>query len=132
MSMSTWQALYYPVPASEATGSELEAAEHSLRKWRGLRDLEAHSIHTDVFDIRAEDGALSIDSATCALCARHAKSNGQTDCCQCVLVSVRGIACDRPVRASPYSAWNKGGDPEPMIALLEQAVERLKGEANAA
>ena len=81
MSLETWKAEFYPVSAHEAIGSELEAAEHSLRKWQGRAEpnLEKHGMQVSgCQDIAAigEDATaekFSFLAATCALCAYAAE-----------------------------------------------------------
>lgn len=135
MSLSTWKALYYPVPASKAIGSELEAAQHSLRKWRGLRDLEAHGLtksEAGICELASPQVELFIDGATCSLCCFD-NQFGSGDCAGCVLMVLRGEPCCYSAEdGSPFGRWCIQDDPEPMISLLEQSVERLKGESNAA
>ncbi len=132
MSLATWKELYYPVHASEAVGSELEAARHSLRKWEGLRDLKTHGVLVGAWgDLLGESLEMfGFDGSSCALCRRHGFSSvGQTDCGSCVLTSIRGVDCnssdDLGIR-DPYRRWVIDKNPEPMIALLQQAVERLE------
>lgn len=72
MSFETWAEEFYPIPAEEATGSELEAAEHSLRKWRGrLAGVpEKHGLTVERQHFRdPEEGIVFFfDASTCALC----------------------------------------------------------------
>lgn len=125
MTQEEWLAIYYPVPASDATGSELEAAKHCLNKWTGL------------VEARSEGGPpVDIDASTCALCHRHGWSEEWTEisCADCVLYQIRdGTACciqtaeeDLNNNPSPFDAWDKNQDPEPMVELLQRAVEVLE------
>jgi len=125
MSLQTWKQEFYPVPASEVP--EADAIAHSLRKWIGLRkaNLERHGMETNgasVFDIRYYH--LPIDITSCALCAHY----WDAGCSQCPLDAIRGCKCygaainDEPL--SPFSAFRDHFDPEPMIALLEEALRR--------
>lgn len=73
MSMETWKAEFYPVEAIVATGSELEAAEHSLKKWEGRSpdNLKKHELHlSGIHTITDEDAGEDFDfnGNTCALC----------------------------------------------------------------
>ena len=109
---------FMPVPASEAVTSELAAAQHSLRKWRGLllANVEKHGITRK--DIPGPEGS------NCALCCRH-----DDECDKCSLALSRGnVPCDDRIedveRVSPYHAYTNprytSASPLPMIEALEQ------------
>lgn len=117
-----------PVPASHAVTSELEAVQHSIRKWRGLTEesLKKHDV------TRAELPTPS--NANCSLCLRH------SNCATCSLYMSRGnVPCDEESddddeKQSPFHAYynNRLGykpNPLPMIKALEQ-TERdiIKGK----
>lgn len=72
MSIETWQEEFYPVPAENATGSELEAAQHSLRKWRGRSKeaLQKHELLGKGTYLNDPDLGCDFvfDSDSCALC----------------------------------------------------------------
>ena len=73
MSLQTWMDEFYPTPAQKFP-TELEAVEHSLRKWKGLtkENLEKHSVVHCRFSIRDDAHVqLDIDSTTCALRVQH-------------------------------------------------------------
>lgn len=42
MSLKTWKAEFYPVPAGTTTN--VEACKHSLRKWRGRKTVVATEV----------------------------------------------------------------------------------------
>ena len=116
MSLATWKAKYYPVPADQV--SEADAAAHSLAKWRGLRPaaLRRHGFKVD-------DEPISIHSESCSLCCIH-KPLGWKDCGPCPLVR-KGLyeyfGCKKEWRL-----WAYNNDPEPMIAALEAVVKKQK------
>lgn len=146
MSLETWKAEFYPVPASSFTAetSTIDLVEHSLRKWIGLREenLRKHGISTNRWyreiacTESVNDPPLQIDSTTCALCVvaeeKHKKEDyaAPSMCKHCILTKLRnGLQCDEVhilESASPWSIWLRSADPEPMIKLLKEAVEFLK------
>jgi hypothetical protein len=135
MSLASWKAEFYPVPASEIK-TVREAIEHGLRKWKGLRpgELKAHGLVLSGAVLQSpgdvEEPSVPITSSSCALCHLCADKRGSVHCHPCILTEIRGRACDRAIGAtesrSPYANFLENGDPEPMIALLEQALERVK------
>ena len=129
MSLDSWAREYYPVAAKTAAGSDAEALEHSLKKWRGLTPevLHAHDVRLEeLFGVVTvvENGVVTvrgikIDATSCALCQRHPK-----DCSKCPLYEVRGIACDRTLegeKTAPFYMLLDHRDPKPMIEWLELA-----------
>ena len=113
MSLDTWKAEFYPVPADSV--AETDALTHSLRKWEGLRkeSLEKHGLRTNV-------GWFRIDRSTCALCQRHLKSY-TCRTCPIATVDVEGnsVCCD-----DEYRIWVFEKDPEPMITLIKNAISK--------
>lgn len=131
MSVQTWESEFYPSPADEASGSEREALDHSLRKWIGLRpeNLERHGLRR--FDRKLTDGLyrFDVDSTSCALCERHSMV-----CDTCSLTEANGgFSCDgidcrglEEGEEGPdhYGEFLISGDPEPMIKLIQKAIEQ--------
>lgn len=119
MSIETWMAEFYPVPADQVPREEAIAA--SLGKWKGYRK-EARDEH-------GTDG-LPPCSDSCPLCAHYLVEGGK--CGDCPLFKLRGMSCDRPLfhaeigLRSPYAAYIVARDPEPMIALLEAALAAVQ------
>lgn len=128
MSLETWKAEFYPVEAQDVPVED--AVRHSLQKWIGLRaeNLSRHECWLDDngCDIAVVDSSrdyLYIDSRTCALCEHHRRGGA---CLNCPLVKVRGRPCDDDEGfSSPYGQIYKR-NPEPMIALLELALQSRK------
>lgn len=142
MSLQSWNEKYYPVDAHLIAATEpnnpLILIEHSLTKWRGLREknLEAHG---------ETDPPISLSSSTCSLCVRYFDEvKGDEDekidgCATCPLAQARGnVRCDREAKGeviSPYKTYLRKRDPEPMIRALEKArrfVRAGKYDPNAA
>lgn len=112
MSLESWMAEFYPVPASEATGSDEEAIAHSLRKWEGAlpENLAKHGVFYTDHGVR--DGKnvwLRFDAGTCALCDAHPY------CEECPVADRQDGPCDE---GSAYDI--SLDDPLPMITLLRK------------
>jgi hypothetical protein len=139
-----WMRTYYPETAKalvDRGASDMELVEHALRKWRGMRPevLKAHGLITgvtfDLYDLhKAEPDqlVLNIDSSSCGLCHKYFSFDACPPCHQCILTRVRGKSCAHHTESdkeySPWVYWTRRADPEPMIQLLEQALERAKQE----
>ncbi len=126
-----WLARYYPTPAAEV--AEDDAILHSLRKWRGLRAevLAVHGITTSgrrLYDACTGARVLPLEATSCALCVHYMETEDEDGhperlCTRCPLTFVRGTPCDDAVdEQPPWFAWTEDNDPEPMIALLEDAA----------
>lgn len=128
-----WLNKYYPVSADDSAGSWLEAAEHSLRKWRGLTDevLEEYGLNrskTLVGTKAVRDhgvAVLLLDGDTCALCVKHDRDNcGYDDdsdkCPECPITLSGGVGCNET--NSPYDVMHV----PKMIETLETAVKWVK------
>lgn len=132
MSIKTWRAEFYPVPAREVVGAEAAIA-HSLLKWEGLRheNLAKHGLSRGS-GYSLSDGddqyAFSVSSVSCALCALFLNDEPDEaggECVTCPLYAVRGTPCcetSKDEEINPFDAFIEKGDPEPMIALIRSAV----------
>jgi hypothetical protein len=125
MSLETWKAEFYPIPADEVSVDD--AVQHSLRKWRGLtkENLEKHALSQKDFFIKENDGdypLLSIDDSTCALCYHFINDK----CVACPLFKVLSKRCDDEencsFKESSYGAFVEESNPLPMIEALEKAA----------
>lgn len=124
MSLESWKQEFYPVEARDVL--KASAIDHSLQKWKGLRSekLAQHGISP-----ASMEDAEFVCGASCALCTHYLEPARPhlPRCTECPLYQIRGgFPCDVETPSeieSPYSAWGNGYDPEPMIALLEQAAE---------
>lgn len=138
MSLETWKKEFYPSPASSfRKKSWLEAAEHSLKKWKGLREenCDKHNVELDqvgdVVDSHNFSDSFLIDSGSCALCVRSARYNGDflsNNCKICPLAKTLGRSCGGINDGSIFEKYVENGDPEPMILALEKTVQSLLEE----
>lgn len=127
MSLASWKKKYYPAPAESATGSDLEAVQHSLRKWRGAEPavLSKHGLaHSWEYIYDKDDPGEDFIFAgnTCALCRRV------PDCNECIGTRANGCECSGSLE-SPYYRFRGDGNLEPMIAWLRKALALAKKEA---
>lgn len=128
MSLQTWKSEFYPHDASAfaSEGDELEAINHSLKKWEGLRpeNLAKHNVEVarhfmlDFWRVEGQDGLLGIDASSCSLCVHHDER-----CEECALFKVHDRSCyaDNNTYTSPWHLWSADQDPEPMINLIKEA-----------
>ena len=128
MSIETWKAEFYPVPASEVSAED--ALQHSLRKWIGLREenLSKHACtvyhYVELTDGRKE---INIDISSCALCESYCTPQDCYDCSSCPIEKLTGKSCDNG-RKSPWGKWTTGEGPEPMIAVLQECIAEQEKE----
>lgn len=153
MSLESWKAEFYPIPASETT--EEQAVDHSLQKWLGLlpENLAKHDCHIEDSSV-VEIGHtpclgnhVFIDSSSCSLCHHFCdmsacnSGDDESPCIECPLYKARGdVACDDETseewnnsQKSPWHAFtltfdDYSYDPKPMIHWLKrtQEIEALK------
>lgn len=128
MSLESWKAEFYPIPARGVLKSELVAAQHSLLKWRGAlpENLAKHGLQLNKcnghnIEEIGGSGEFDFNAGTCALCEIHRNDNGRVVCDSCILNEItEGGAC-----SSQYLNMYVERTPAPMIGLLTLAVERL-------
>lgn len=129
MSLASWKREFYPITAKQAAkNGDLEACEHSLKKWQGALTV-ALKRHDGVITLRDDYHGLDFDlpfefeANECALCQRHLY--GPEDSCdQCPIVLSGEIACTE--KRSAYQVFIDDGDPKPMIAALKKALAHIK------
>lgn len=116
-----WLREFYPVPA-DSPEARAAPAQHSLRKWRGVRPatLRQYGVAV-VHDVMLTNTGLVLNAQSCALCVVYRKDGG---CSECPLRRFGSgddpdFGCDD---GSPYNHFHKTGDPERLIAALEQIV----------
>lgn len=126
MSLDTWKAEFYPIPADQVPVED--ALDHSIKKWSGLtkENMEKHGVRfvesycclTTDSDV-AFNPVLGIDAGTCALCLHHLK----TKCKTCPIVLHTGdqeARCNKQYRAFAHEFAQ---DPIPMVNLLNSVKE---------
>jgi hypothetical protein len=137
MSIASWKAEFYPMAVEDVPFDAVLATKHSLAKWTGFREanrarhgVELHGSCALVSnkDLLAGD-CVMIDSSTCALCQQFYEDSddGDDPCEICPLKVTLGMSCDDSYgsQPAPWDMWNVNQDPEPMIAALEQTLNRL-------
>lgn len=122
MSIATWKKEFYPISASRC--SKTGAAEHSLRKWLGLRKaaLKKHGLTKIPGRCVITDGRSRFwfDCDTCSLCRKYPSKYHE---CDCPIVRLLDVTC--------YAAcgrWQDHGDARPMLTLLRRVVEAQRKE----
>ena len=118
MSMKTWKAEFYPIPASRC--AKKRSLQHSLLKWTGLlkKHLKKHGLEqVDRYWITDSNGSeFYLDDKTCALCIWHIQ-----DCTGCPLVLWGGGDCFDD--GNPYMVFGMDSDARPMIRALKKAIK---------
>jgi hypothetical protein len=122
MSLQTWKDEYYSVDATESIDTPLIAAQHSLKKWRGLtkENLEKHGLVKEGESREIWNGwgdRFSVDEESCALCVMV-----DSWCKECPLCQL-GYGCKDD---QEYGMWYYHDDPLPMITALEELVDKLE------
>ena len=130
MSIETWKAEFYPVPADdESLDTDVKRVEHSLRKWEGLtpENMAKHGASLDAFGgpvvvTSNNDGKrLRIDSSTCALCEEHLDA---PTCPTCPLAIYLGDMCDGA--DMPFRDFVSDHNPHTMIDALKGTLAMLE------
>ena len=130
MTIETWKQEFYPTSADTVTQDD--AIQHSLTKWKGLRNenLERHGLTRSGCHITDSDLLFRIDASTCSLCTHYYK-----DMCEgCPIVAEQEETCDHDgdyggtgqYRTGQYQSFTMDGNPEPMIDLLERCLQTQK------
>lgn len=132
MSLKTWMKEFYKTEAPLV--SKRQALAHSLLKWIGLRkeNLAKHGIlkpkNQHYLDDPDCNGTYYLTTSTCALCVHYYNKK----CVDCPLALARdGVPCyDHPkhLGKSPYVQYVNGNNPEPMIALIQLAIDKAKSK----
>ncbi len=131
MSLESWKQLYYPITAEKAAKlSPHGIIKHSLTKWRGLRPevLAEHELRIEFSWIKDKTADnLPITGQSCSLCEKHYDySKDESDSCSsCPLAQLGASGTDC---FTEYRHWRDTRDPEPMIALLEKALQTAEGD----
>ena len=122
LTFEDWKAEYYPVPARVAVGTWLEAAKHSLRKWKGVPKevLEQYGLSRSGCSIGDDEFYLSAN--TCALCIKPQDKFGDLDCPACPLKAIRKCCCDDD---SPYDRVTCGVYSENQEAAVHDMIADL-------
>lgn len=130
MSINSWKKEFYKGRIKQAAKDPLAATEHSLKKWKGLKDkhLTKHGLVHRYGDLRNPDtgNEFGIDDSSCALCQHVKLDPAHYGCAPCPIVKATGCKCDGD--SSPYSAWLKNKDPQPMIQVLKATRKYLKAQ----
>lgn len=126
MSVRTWKEEFFS-GIQQASKHPVRAAEHSLRKWKGLT--EANLAKHNLRKIDGEHYIYSTKTSNyfevggneCALCRYSKHVVGYNTCDACPLAdAMGGVTCVD--RDSPYTIWLDTGNAAPMIKALKKAA----------
>lgn len=117
MSIKTWLAEYYPVPADRVAGDEA-GLEHAIRKYKGARPaaLEKHGCRANGQRLVSDTGKarLMFGHKACAPCQRW------LPLCSWCLLSTTAVC------GKTWLDFCRTGDPERMIRGLQRALRKLR------
>lgn len=125
MPIETWKAEFEPTGAHTPGFTVVDAIEHSLRRWTGLRheNLEKHGLRryhaksiTGVVGPKGQLTLLHFGRNDCALCVKFLND----DCEGCPLEEI-GKGCLS--LKSPYRIAKITGNEEPMLQALREALD---------
>jgi len=122
MNYKNWLAKYYPIPADEIEGTDIELIDHAILKWKGLLDLAVYNLylsHRNLCTKGTNRKILTINGDSCSLCIKYYKKDDDP-CEACPLAKSLGHPCDRENRIDETLYWQALRNPQLMInALLE-------------
>ncbi len=128
MSLESWKQLYYPVTAKEAaTFHPIDVILHSLTKWRGLRPAVLAEYDIEISPLRLLDNTFQITGLTCSLCAKYYDYSVDDEVIACSSCPLAQLGVSKTDCYVEYRHWRHSLDPEPMIALLEKALQTAEG-----
>lgn len=129
MSVKSWKDEFYTQDAADATSSNIEALQHSIKKWKGLskENRKKHGLkpigkfgythYGHLVDKNGDD--LGIDATSCALCKIHIASG----CEDCPLKKEMNSVCTAFI-TNPYGKYIQSGDNKPMLDALKNALKK--------
>lgn len=129
MSRESFLSEFYPLPATSATKTWIEAIKHAVRKWKGLLpdNVKKHNQKVPydsplyVFD---ENGRITLvySAKTRSLCIKNdeilfgSPSRNREPCKECPLWKLTGVNCMQ--KDTPYNKTLRGGNPQVLIDAL--------------
>jgi hypothetical protein len=116
MSLASWKKEHYPVNAERVEKDD--ALKHALNKWKGLRPQSLKKHDVNLSNRVHLNGYPIITIRSCALCIHY-----YPRCFECPLYELRNERCYEG-KDNPYVDMLTMLNPEPMIALLEQALDK--------
>lgn len=130
MNYKDWLQKYYPIPASEAQGTDLDLIDHCINKWEGLKDAESYALSFmgDLYD-QDSDVALYVNGDSCALCYKYYDHDcPDHPCTKCPLARSLGRPCDSDRENEGVFFLAKAVDPQIMIDALKIARAMVENE----
>lgn len=124
MSIESWKAEFYPIPAKLMYGSSDEACIlHSLRRYEGLKpeNLLKHGLKLKDYILIEPDTnhALGLSAFHCALCTKYPlKCTGEKEL-KCIFIRVTGQSYVREYRCVNVTVT-------PMIETLQALLQHVR------
>jgi hypothetical protein len=127
MSIESWKAEFYPVPATQIVNeSPLVQAEHAYIKWTGAlkENLEKHELVKSLGSVNISDIAGNVfkfSTEECVWCHNYYALHSGA-CGRCPLYSY-GV-CSDP--SGPFLHWFFSSDPQRMINAIQEILNGLR------
>ena len=140
MNYKDWLKKYYPIPASEVKGTDIELIDHCINKWEGLKDLSHYNLrlsYGSVIHMCTDKIVLNVYGESCALCEKHYDSDWNYDkystedhaCTTCPLARSLGRPCDDDDGKDECVFYRGLKNPQVMIDVLKAAREMVDKES---
>lgn len=145
MDYKDWLQKYYPIPASEVQGTDLDRIDHCINKWEGLKDAEPYGFRFYQGGLVDEDNdvVLYVNGESCALCEEYfdrdwidaaeiydciKKYDGYPDhpCTKCPLARSLGRPCDWDHVGKRSVFFQAISNPQIMIDALKSARDMVE------
>ena len=147
MNHDDWMKKYYPIPANEVKGTDLDRIDNCLNKWEGLKDVEPYGLRftEGVLVDSDDDDVLYINGESCALCSAfyyHSWYDGLDEgdivdddypdhpCTKCPLAKSLGRSCDNDDDTGEGVYFLALKNPQLMIDALKAARVMVEKEMN--
>lgn len=135
MDYKDWLQKYYPIPASEVQGTDINRIDHCINKWEGLKDAEPYGFRFYQGGLVDEDNdvVFYVNGESCALCEEYFDRDweGYPDhpCTKCPLARSLGRPCvwDHVGKKSVF--FQARSNPQIMIDALKSAREMVEKES---
>ena len=125
MSIETWKKKYYKDVDGAKKWTDLECANHTLKKYKGISKLEDHDLSLDDCDLLRDDGKIifSFNGDSCSFCKKYYQLGKQSKACAKCPLYKEGNGCGEN-EDDAYSVFCEKGNTKPMIALMKKIISK--------
>ncbi len=140
MNKKDWMRKYYPIPASEVKGTDLDLIDHCINKWEGLNNTEPYGLQLYQGNLVDSEQCvvLYISGESCALCENRYDNDWFYDynddspshgCTACPLARNLGRPCDDDQGKEEGLFFRALKNPQVMIDALKSTREMVEKES---